>query len=227
MEYIYAPFNPERFATDLQFDRQSNTLNWTNGKGQEVLILQTPFGQRATDAADLIPGREGSVAEAVCVRLADVELVENDFTEIFPGIWARFVSAAAKVRMKGCPLHGEASSYTVLACDRDGSTCKIYAPQDSAMHVSFCDIPLEVHIEIERDIEVVKKLFGMREIDTGFFKVHFPASLAKGYLDGTIRLVVEGIRIPVTKQMVSNGTVYIKTEIKPEIDTCNVGLKII
>ena len=49
MIYKYSPNNPARFATNLRLDKTTKNLMWDNANGQDVLIVQTPFGSSAID----------------------------------------------------------------------------------------------------------------------------------------------------------------------------------
>ena len=226
MEYLYAPYNPEQYATNLLTDQSRSRLKWENSNGQEVLILQTPFGCNGCSDAKPLLDKDGTVIEAVCRALGEMELNENDFNEVFPGVWVRFVTAAAKARLQGCPLHGEASTYSVFACSRKEDVCTVYAPQIQAMISPFCDVPLEASIEICRDTYSVRRMFRTVEQETGFFRITFPEELAQGFVDGTIQLCIGDTRIPITQKAIETGTVYVKTEVKPELQSSNKGLKL-
>ena len=105
MQYQYCPNDPQRYATNLRREQGTRNLLWDNARGQDVLLVQTPFEM---DAVDLM--------EELCRRMEKVPIHPNRYTEIQPNIWLRFVTAADKAKMGGCPLHAEACSYTVFSC---------------------------------------------------------------------------------------------------------------
>lgn len=226
MEYHYVPYDLNHYATDLQKDPKSNHLDWDSSPGQNALIVQTPYGVKATDVEEEITGSSLPIIQVLCEKLPGMDWNEEEFTEIFPSVWVRFVTAASKVRMKGCPLHGEASTYSVFAYERSGDVFTIFTPRDQAMISPFCDVPVDVHVEIKKEKRVVKKLFRTIEEESGFYVLSFPDPVVDGYKDGTISVVVNGMDIPVTKTMLTVGNVYIKTNVRPELKTKNKGLHI-
>ena len=222
MTYTYAPNNPGRFATNLLADRQKNRLTWDSSGGQEALILQTPFGFNGGSSASELCGMDGSIIECVCQKLGSMTPEDGAYTEVFPGVWARFVTPVEKVRF-GCPMHGAACSYSVYACDRLGEECLVYAPRDGVMISPFCDVPLEIHIEAEPD--AVRRGFGpfSRTVATGFYKIRFPANLVDGFAEGTLWMNVDGTELPVTREMAETGTVYVRTNSRPTFRSDNRG----
>ena len=222
MTYTYAPSNSNRFATNLMADKQKNRLTWDSSSGQEVLILQTPFGVNGGSSAKELCGEDRSVIECVCQKLETMTLEQNDYTEIFPGVWARFVTAADKVRL-GCPMHGEACTYSVYACDRDGEACLVYAQKDQAMISPFCNVPMEIYIEAEEDTVTKRSLFSRIEVPTGFYKICFPDNLLDGFTERTLWMYVDDVKLPVTREMVETGTVYVQTDVCPTFESDNRG----
>lgn len=222
MLYTYAPGRPDRFATNLLSDRQRNRLTWDSSGGQEVLILQTPFGYNGGSSAGELCGEDGSIIECVCRRLCSMTPEAQAYTEVFPGVWVRFVTPAERAR-HGCPMHGEACVYSVYACDRDGDRCVVYAPGQQAMISPFCSVPMEIHIEAEADAETRRVLFSKIERPTGFYKVRFPDSLLDGFAERTLWMRVNGVELPVTRRMVETGTVYVKTDSRPTFRSDNKG----
>ena len=228
MEYKYVPYDPNHYATDLQKNYKSNHLDWDSSPGQNVLILQTPYGVKATDIQESITGNTLSIIESVCSELPHIEWSEDSYTEVFPGVWIRFVTAASKVRLKGCPLHGEACTYSVLAYEQEGDVCTIYTPRDQAMISPFCDIAMEVHVDIIKEKATEKKILRRTVVvETGFYILSFPERMADVYINGSMSVRVNGVEIPVTKEMLEIGTVYIQAPMRPEIAAKNKGLKII
>lgn len=223
MAYEYCASNPERFATNLQYDQPNRRLIWDSAKGQEVMLVKTPFGKNVLSACDG-GGAGKSIIEDLCAELEKIELRDGCFTEVRPGIWVRFMKVAEYTKLNGCPLHGEASTYSVLACDRKDDLVRVYAPQEQAMIKPFCNIPLNVKIEIKRDVVSEKRLFRTVEVETGFYKIFFPEGLDAGYVDGSLQCLVGDIVIPVTKAMLKCRTSYIEVSNPPAFSTDNGGL---
>lgn len=215
MRYEAYPNDPERFATALRRDNHTKKLMWDNARGQDVLIVQTPFGQ---EAAPLL--------EALCQSLNTSQMSLSQFCQVLPGVWVRYVSAADKARNNGCPLHGEASTYTVFACQREGELCKIFRPQNQAMISQSHSIPLEIHVVLQKETRL-EGFFRRREVETGFYKMIFPPTLGANYLDGSLCYRVGEFQVPVTKEMIEQGEVYIKTSVRPELVPQNKGVKIV
>ena len=198
MIYKYSPNNPARFATNLRLDKTTKNLMWDNANGQDVLIVQTPFGSSAID-----------YIEEICHLLPNATLLPED-----------------KARNRGCCLNGEASTYTVFSCFTDKDVCEIYQPQNQAMISAFCDIPLDLHVEIET-IMRTEGFFRKREIETGFFRISFPPSFSNGYIDGDLSYQINNFEIPVTRQMLEQGTIYVYSEVRPVMISHNKGLHIV
>lgn len=214
MRYVYCPNDPSRFATNLRRDQSKPNLMWDNARGQDVLIIQTPFQQNAV-----------SVIEELCKAMSKVTIHPEKYTEVCPGVWVRFVTAADKARMGGCPIHNEASTYTVFSCVTEGDICSIFAPQNQAMISAYCDIPMQIHVTISEETKTegwLKK----KVVSTGYYTLSFPTGMANGFKDGDLAYKVRNITIPVTKKMLQQGTVYIKTDSRPEIISKNKGLKL-
>lgn len=208
--------DPEKFATNLRRTVQTKNLTWDNANGQDVIIVQTPFGESAV-----------SILDDICKALNGIEVPSDSFAKILDGVWVRYVSAADKVKNNGCPLNGEASSYTVFSCCREKDVLKVYRPQEQAMSKPTVDIPLEINAKVTRD--AVKKGFGpfQKSVETGFYCISFPRELEDKYMEGSLSYRINGFEIPVTKKMFSQGMVYVESSVQPELVPKNRGLKII
>lgn len=215
MKYEYTPNDPKRFSTNLRYDLKTKNLIWDNASGQNVIIVQTPFGESAV-----------SRIEEICVALEKIIIYPNKYIEVFGNIWVRFVTIQDKAQNKGCPLNGEASTYTVFSYVVEGDIIKIFAPKSQAMISSSCDIPLELHAEINR-IKKQKGFFLKREIDTGFYSITFSSDISSSYIDGSIQYMINDFMIPITKLMLMQGTIYIKTEVRPVLISNNIGIKVV
>ncbi len=215
MEYQCASYDPERFATNLRRDAVTRNLTWDNAKGQSVLIVQTPFGQSASDRLS-----------DICSALSEASLYPGKFTEVPGGIWVRMVSAADKARNKGCPLNGEASTYTVFSCEVDEDICRVYEPLNQTMLSASCDIPLKLHVEIHKIMRTEGRI-RKREVDTGFYEISFPADFSCKYVEGSLYCQVENLKVPVTRQMIEEREFYIKTDARPVLVSGNKGLQLV
>ncbi len=215
MKYEYTPNDPKRFSTNLRYDLKTKNLIWDNASGQNVIIVQTPFGESAV-----------SRIEEICVALEKVMVYPNKYIEVLSNIWVRFVTIQDKAKNNGCPLNGEASTYTVFSYEIKGNITAIFAPKSQAMISSSCDIPLELHAEINR-IKKQKGFFLKHEIDTGFYSITFSSDISSSYIDGSIQYMINDFMIPITKLMLMQGTIYIKTEVRPVLISNNIGIKVV
>ncbi|MCI9120439.1 MAG: hypothetical protein HFG00_02770 [Oscillibacter sp.] len=218
MQYQYCPHNPARYATNLLRERGSSRLYWENADGQDVLLVQTPFG---------VPAAERM--EALCQAMGKTLIQPGRYTEVLPGVWVRFVSAMDKVQMNGCPINTEASTYTVFSCLTEGEVCSIFAPQPcQAMISADCSIPMRIRVEVTEQFRRRRQgLFGHVMEPTGFYTLSFPRELAGTYQEGGLFYRAGGLEIPVTRQMLEQGVVYVKTDIRPELVSRNKGLELI
>jgi len=215
MRYHYCPNDAEYFATNLRREQGTRNLKWDNARGRDVLIVQTPFECQTEQ-----------LMEELCMEMQYVQAQPNEFTEIRPGVWFRFVSSSDKVRMGGCPINTEASTYTVFGCRWEGDECFIYAPKNQAMISAFCNIPMDIHVETI-ELKSREGLLKKRLVSTGYYAMTFPSGCAGSYRDGDMAYRVGDMLIPITKEMLARETVYIKTATRPEVVSLNSGLQIV
>lgn len=215
MRYQYCSNDPERYATNLRKDQGTCNLKWDNARGQDVLIVQTPF---ECSAEHLI--------EELCVIMEQIVIPPNRYIEVKPGVWVRFVTAADKARMGGCPINNEASTYSIFSCYMQSDVCSIYAPQNQAMISAYCNIPMSIHVDVSEQTRT-EGLFKKKVVPTGYYALTFPSGFSNGYHNGDLAYKVGNFKIPVTKKMLEQGTVYIKTGSKPEIISMNKGLVLV
>ena len=216
MRYQYAPYYGAFYATALRRDANSGNLMWDNASGQSVFVLQCPYGINPFEKI-----------QEICVAMEKKELEEDTFTEVLPDIWMRMVTAVQKVRGKGCPMRGEASTYAVLGCEEKGDVRILYAPQIEKK--AKLDIPAEITAVVKKETaEVRKGFFGKKieVVDTGFFSVRFPNGGIPGYHDGELVYINGKIQIPITQKMLENKVIYLKTNTRPDIRTTNKGLSL-
>lgn len=216
MRYQYCPNDTDRYATNLRRERGTRNLKWDNARGQDVLIVQTPFECSAE-----------YLMEELCSLMEQTVLQTDGYTELKTGVWVRFVTATDKARMNGCPINTEASTYSVFACRTEADVCSIYAPQkNQAMISAYCKIPMQIHVEIKELIKQMGKLF-KKEVRTGYYTISFPQSIANGYNSGDLICRTNGLDIPLTREMLKLGLVYVKTEHRPQVISTNKGLELI
>ena len=87
MRYRYCPNSADWYATNLRQDRGTGNLTWDNNRGQDVLIVQTPFEYNAEN-----------LMEELCQLMEEAVLQTDSYTEVKTGVWVRFVTAADKAR---------------------------------------------------------------------------------------------------------------------------------
>lgn len=215
MRYQYCPNDPVRYATNLRREQGTRILKWDNARGQGVLLVQTPFECSAED-----------IMEELCEIMGRTVLQTDKYTEVKPGIWVRFVTAANKARMNGCPINTEASTYSVFSYSTEAGVCSIYAPQrNQAMISAYCSIPMQIHVDVREETKT-EGLFIKKVVRTGYYTLTFPQDLAGGYRDGDLVLRVGSLEIPVTRQMLEQGQAYVKTNLRPDIVSRNKGLEL-
>ena len=76
MRYQYCPNNPDRYATNLLREQGTRNLTWESARGQDVLLVQTPFEQRAD-----------GLMEELCRLMEQFPPLPGKYTEIKPGVW--------------------------------------------------------------------------------------------------------------------------------------------
>ena len=102
MDYEYCQNDIKMFATNLLRDSRTGFLRWDSAKGRDVLIIQMPYGQRPLELMD-----------DLCQRMQNINFEQGKYCEIRHGIYGRFVSPDEKASRGGCPINGEASTYTI------------------------------------------------------------------------------------------------------------------
>lgn len=216
MEYRYVPYEQSHYATNMRYDARTNNVIWDAPSGQDALIVQTPFGKSA----------EARMKD-ICKSLANMPGLPVRYTELSGcgGVRVLAVSAAERARDRGCPLNGGASTYTVFSYTIKDDICSIYQPLDQGAISAHCDIPLYIQIDIKKDVRT-EGIFKKRTIETDFFILSFPPDISSGYTDGDLQYCVGDLVIPVTRQMVEHGEIYVKSKQKPEIISQNSGLRL-
>ena len=219
MQYTFCPADPVWYATDLRLDTKRGMLQWTGGRGQDALLLRTPYGVDPE-----------AMMDTLLAALAGTDLREGRFTELLPprgtasgggdrasglppGTAARLVGALEKAKHNGCPLDGEARTYTVFACRTDGASRFLYGHQRGEISSPRCDVPLRLRVEVE----AVKQrgLFARRE--AGYYRISFPPDCPEGCQDGDLEYQVDNFAVPVTRRMIAAGAVYVRTDLRPRL----------
>lgn len=221
MEYIYSPYDPMRSASNLQYKADSGKLFWKAPAGQDTLVVQTPFGESAENQM-----------EGICRNLSGRPSLPRQYTEIphGSGVWLCAVSAAASVN--GCPVNRGAGTYTVLSYSIGQGVCSIFAPPPPSQWTASAheNIQQNIHVDVFREVRQVRRGFlglgGMREEDTGFYTISFPRDISGGYADGDMQYTVGDLAVPITRQMLEWGQVFVKTDRMPVVTSVNGGLDV-
>lgn len=221
MQYYYVPNDMRHYATSLRINRSTGNLAWDCAKGQDSLVIQTEFGRSPFELME----------STICPALSQIELSHERFVEVLPEVWARPVSATERARFNnGCPLHARACTYSVFATIRDTEgNVKVFAPKTQSMTPPSCNVPQELGVSVKRHT-IVEGLFRKREVDTGYWCISFGGSL-DGLADDADLYYCLGqesqLRIPLTVQAVSAGSVYVRSKTQPYVKTGNRGLHIV
>lgn len=215
MVFNYYPSDVKHYAQTLRFDGERRMLVWDSAPGHDVLLVQTPFGQSAEERM-----------EALCQKLPG--LAPGAFAEVLPGIYARYITVKEKARNGGCPLNAEMCSYTVFACLPEGDSCAVYAPLHRPMNPAVYDAPKEVEIGVSPVNRMVRVgLFHQNEVFAGYFRLSFPKNFDRSCACGALHYRVGGHTIPITPMMAEEGSVYVRSDERPEVFSTNRGLKLI
>ena len=214
------PYDPTHFATQLHLLESDQRLDWAISSGQSVLLIRTPFYQVVDNSLDKL-----------CDALNKKDVMPTQYTELapdMPDVWIRAVSASEKAKMGGCTLLDKPATYTVIAYDQKDEEVFLYMPQANTMNKHFCHVSFSVEIMVRRVMQEAKRLFRSNEFyETPFYMISFPNSIADLYHDGDIYYEIDHLVIPITKDMIKNGAVYIQSgETKPVIKTQNPGMKL-
>lgn len=213
MEYKYSPENQKKFATGIRINIVSKKMTWDTSKGVDTLVVQTAYEKEVN-----------TIIPALCKELNQKDLKKETYTQIMDEVWVRYVPAEEKAANGGCEINMKASRYTVLACQKEGNICEIYAPYEHGMNIPYYDIPLEMHIDLQKQISESGKGRKKNRKFRGFYILTFPDELKTAYIENSLCYKVDGLEIPVTIEMVRQGTVYIESNMEPEIVPLNKGI---
>ena len=239
MKYQYCKEIPEKIAKNLQYRSEDKKLTWSNVNGQDVLIVQTPYGS--------IPFGEkaqGKIRmETICEELNKDENF-TDFPECFleikklPGVWLKFTTPNERMPMGGCKINQEASTYTVFSYKVENGVCYIYETKEQPMNNPYIHIKTDIRLKIVkqmRQVETKTGFLGMKRvterIPSGFYKIQVEKYSRNAYHDGDLYYEVNGIdgkiiEIPVIGSVLQNEEFFIKTEQKPVFKSKNESIKI-
>lgn len=214
MDYEYCQNDINMFATNLLRDSRTGFLRWDSAKGRDVLIIQMPYGQRPL-----------KLMNDLCQQMKNINFEQGKYCEIQHGIYGRFVSPGEKASRGGCPINGEASTYTIFCCDKDDVTgvCKIFEPTSQGMSSPFCDIPIKLSYRVKK-MEHEGGFIRKRVVSNGFYKISFPDSSYDGYKDGDLFYQIGDLKVPITNTMLKRREFFVKSERIPEIYSSNTGL---
>ena len=218
MKYVYCGANPKRYATDLHFDSVSGTLQWACGRGQDTLLVQTPYGQEAV-----------KLIETICTELSSIHLQPDHFTELKQQscpVAVRMVSAMEKVRANGCAPCGTGRTYTVFACVSENNTCQVFYSRRQTVSSPECDLPMYLRVEIST-VTQNKGFLRKSEILTGYYRLSFPESCDESYVDGDLEYQADGFHVPITRRMFKAGEAYVRCGARPELIPRKTGLQLV
>ena len=216
MKYEFHPADPAHYATDLRVENGS--LRWACGRGQTVLLVQTPCGEvpkmeslcrEMTGAAERDPGFSALVHQRFVVLSAAV----------------RLVSAAERARQNGCPLNGEACAYTVFPCVEEEDRCRVFPSGDGAVSSSRCEVPLRMSVAV---IPLAKRGgLPWRRETARYYRISFPGGRPPSYADGDLAYTADGFTVPVTGRMLEAGTFYVHSDAPPTLSVRRPGLELV
>ena len=214
MKYEYGGSSPKYYATDLHMDAEHGTLQWICGRGQEVLLVRTPFGAHAED-----------YMEDVCREMERTPPQPGKFTKVIGQIAVRFVTIAEKVRQNGCPPDGNGCTYTVFPCATEGDTRRIFSPARHVVTSPRYDIPMTVRVTVSPLTEyrgMIRKV----ETLTGYYRIFFPTDWDQTYPDGALEYRCGGFCVPITRRMFEAGEIFVKSDEEPVVVSRRAGLEL-
>ena len=212
MKYEYGGSSPKYYATDLHMDTEHGTLQWVCGRGQEVLLVRTPFGTHAED-----------YMEDICREMERTPPETGKFTKSGGQTAVRFVTAAERVRHSGCVPDANGCTYTVFPCMREGSLCRIFSPARHVVTSPRYDIPMTLHVEVFPLTEyrgMIRKV----ETPTGYYRIAFSPDWDQTYPDGGLEYRCGDFRVPITRRMFEAGEIFVKSEEVPVIAPRRSGI---
>lgn len=206
---------PNCYATGLSYRRNKRQLVWDSTPGIDMLMVELPYGD---DVADRM---ESEICPALCER----ELAPGRYVDILPQVWARRVTAVEKARDGGCPSRCEGRTYVVFALRTEGEVARVSLARANGMISPCCDIPLEIHVGIERAMREERSLLGLRRtvVETDFWRLSFPESAIDDVRDGDLAYRLAGYEIPLTRRVLAHGEAYVKAFEKPDVFTTTTG----
>jgi len=221
VSYNYVESDQTHYATNLRRKGEEKILQWDCAAGQDTLIVRSPYDCPADIYMD-----------EICRLLSekDLEEAKKSFVDWGKDFRIRIVAASDKNKMNGCPMNGEACRYTVFGIQIEGVDCPgtVYHSRQQAMISPKCDVPMRVKIDVSI-VSEKKGFLGIKKKNKGnpFFQIIFPNELADGYAEKTLFYSVAGFEIPVTGEMIREGTVYVRSVDSPIIVSKNKGLELL
>jgi hypothetical protein len=222
MRCILLENDAEKYATNLRFNEQTKNLIWDSAPGQDVVIVQTPYGDSVN-----------SILEDLSSAVENMDSLPGRYSEVINGVWICFVSAKDKVHDNGCKINGEGSTYTVLSCSKRGDELSLYKPSTKGMISPSVDIPRKIHIQVNKESTQKPSgifgriLKGKENSQSCFYSICFPEKMDEGYKEGEMSYTIGNTEIPITKAMVMQRVVYVRSEELPKIKTANKGIRLI
>ena len=91
---------------------------------------------------------------------------------------------------------------------------------------SYVDVPMDIGVTVKMET-TVKGWIRKITVPTGFYSVSFRPGSGDRLLDGSLCISINGFEAPITRKMLNQGTVYVETDIPPEITAKKEGLRIV
>ena len=124
----------------------------------------------------------------------------------------------------------ERGRYTFFIYKVIEGAVEVYKPLPG-MGSYFQDISMTITVKIQEEYKKEKTgILGTREelVPTGFYSVSFLGECnSSQYEDGELYYEVGSIKIPITRKMIEQKRIFIRTEEKPRLIADNEGIKVV
>lgn len=217
MRFEWIPYDKNHYATNLQRSFDQKTLKWDASPSQDVLLVRGPYGE----GLDRVRER---IAESMSA-LSEVPV--GKFVHLFGHYYARYVSAKEYATNGGAEMEGGGVRYSVIACHllKEEDRAILYESNVQVMIKNYLDLSMKCTIQIGR-YTYRKGLFKKR-VETEFYEVSVDDSVLATYESGDIYYTLRNIDVPVTREMITARTFYVKSEVLPAFTSRNRGIEVV
>lgn len=222
--FVFKENNHEYYAGNIikQYESGRYILRWESAPGCGVLIFNTTSGEdlnmKIKEICDLLNEKAFSTAQT------------DDFKEIGNGLFVKALSVtgnqlnpSVEVRRRG--------RYYVYPYKNDNGTSNLYGFAPGGIGNNYTDINEKIDITIQEVRKEVTEGFLKKKTFskcTGYYSVTFPSNYYVGnYKSGELYYEAKGVKIPLTANMIIQGTIYIKSDSEPEIKSDNSTVEVI